>query len=204
VLEARLAGADAALARLVGPALGTDAMAEAAEIAEAAVRAADGAGRPLFAANAGSAVPAAAHLRLWWAATCLREHRGDGHVAALLHAGLDGCEAHLVHIAAGAATRAVLQENRGWTDPAWADAAARLRRRGLLDGAGRLTGAGAALHRALEDDTDRLAAGPFEAIGAERSDRLAALVGPLATAIVASGVIPMPNPIGLPAPAGDP
>jgi hypothetical protein len=32
---------------------------------------------------------------LWQAATVLREHRGDGHVAALVVEGLDGCQAHV-------------------------------------------------------------------------------------------------------------
>ncbi|WP_399028325.1 helix-turn-helix domain-containing protein [Streptomyces sp. 15-116A] len=35
-------------------------------------------------------VPAGAHL--WHAATLLREHRGDGHVAALVPAGIAGRE----------------------------------------------------------------------------------------------------------------
>ena len=41
-------------------------------------------------------------LVLWQAATILREHRGDGHVAALVVAGLDGCEAHVSFVATGA------------------------------------------------------------------------------------------------------
>jgi hypothetical protein len=35
--------------------------------------------------------------RLWHAATLLREHRGDGHIAALVAAGIGGTEAHVLH-----------------------------------------------------------------------------------------------------------
>ncbi|MGH9193679.1 MAG: helix-turn-helix domain-containing protein [Acidimicrobiales bacterium] len=43
-------------------------------------------------------------LRLGWAATALREHRGNGHVAALLTAVISPCEALV--LAAAAAPRA--------------------------------------------------------------------------------------------------
>jgi hypothetical protein len=42
----------------------------------------------------------------------LREHRGDGHIAALQAAGLDPCEA-LVSFAAGVAPEEVFA-SRGW------------------------------------------------------------------------------------------
>jgi hypothetical protein len=35
--------------------------------------------------------------RLWHAATLLREHRGDGHIAALVIGGIGGTEAHVLH-----------------------------------------------------------------------------------------------------------
>jgi hypothetical protein len=34
--------------------------------------------------------------RLWHAANMLREHRGDGHIAALLSEGVGGTEAHVL------------------------------------------------------------------------------------------------------------
>jgi hypothetical protein len=40
--------------------------------------------------------PTIAVGEVWQACTTLREHRGDGHVAALLTHGLDGLEAHLL------------------------------------------------------------------------------------------------------------
>ena len=42
------------------------------------------------------AVPSDPVARLWHAATILREHRGDGHVAALVGARIGGTEAHVL------------------------------------------------------------------------------------------------------------
>jgi hypothetical protein len=43
------------------------------------------------------------HLVLWHAIAILREHRGDGHITALMTAGLDPCEALVSFAAIGAA-----------------------------------------------------------------------------------------------------
>src|SRR5438105_4555509 len=74
------------------------------------------AGRPLYGALRSLPWPDAPHLRLWHACTLLREHRGDGHVAALTAAGLDGVEAHVTIAAAGNIPRETLQSNRKWSD----------------------------------------------------------------------------------------
>ena len=200
VLDARLAAIDETLGRLLGPTVGDRTVARAADLAVAAVGEADGAGRPLFAANAALGAPGPAHLALWWAATCLREHRGDGHVAAATLAGLDGCEVHVTLVAAGALTRQVLQPNRGWTDDEWDGAVERLRLRGWLDAEGGLTGPGRRARARLEEDTDRLAAAPWRRLGRQAAEELAGLLEPVAGAVLAAGEIPMPNPMGLPRP----
>src|SRR6266568_1974012 len=81
----------------------------------------------------GEGEPAA---RLWHAATLLREHRGDGHFAALVAADIDGCEALVLRTGADLA-REQLQPVRGWTDEEWEQAAARLIGRGWLAEDGR-------------------------------------------------------------------
>ncbi|HEU4675732.1 MAG TPA: hypothetical protein VFS29_07080 [Motilibacteraceae bacterium] len=195
VLDARLAGARAALA----PLLADVPAAHVAEAAELAVAALDGlavAGRPLAAANAELPLPDDAVGRLWHAATVLREHRGDGHVALLAAAGVDGAES-LVWRAARHGDRSLLQPARGWTDEEWQAAAERLRERGWLDADG-LTPAGRAAHEELEARTDDLAAGPWRVLGEERTARLAALLEPLTAA--AAAVMPFPNPVGVPRP----
>ena len=53
---------------------------------------------------------------LWQLCTCLREHRGDGHVAALTAAGFDGCEAHVLIALDQGNSPEDLQKTRGWTD----------------------------------------------------------------------------------------
>src|SRR6266545_1815332 len=89
LLQARLAAVDEGLRRLLGPGVESAAVAEAAELGEAAARPTSTAGRPLAAANAALPWPSEPHLRLWQATTVLREARGDGHVASLVVAGRD-------------------------------------------------------------------------------------------------------------------
>lgn len=117
VLTARLRGADRTLRRLLGKEALTSAdMIEAAELALHATEACRREARPLYAANAGLPVPEEPHLALWHAATLLREHRGDGHLAALAVAGLSGIEALVLHNATGTApTSALFMRTRGWS-----------------------------------------------------------------------------------------
>ncbi|MCI0386582.1 hypothetical protein [Streptomyces sp. CNQ085] len=192
VLAARLRAADSMLRRL----LGEEAVAskETAEAAELALRAAEGCvrpGRPLYAALADLPVPEAPHLALWHGASLLREHRGDAHVAVLQHAGLDPLEALVSHTAGGRgmSPRWALA-TRGWSRRDWEEAQERLRGRGLLDGDGELTGAGAALRGELEAETDRLDAAPYEHLGAAGTERLTELCGALTGAALAAGAFP--------------
>lgn len=202
VLRARTEVVDGALRRLLGSAVADPELGRAAEPALDAASTCDVAGRPLFAANAALDIPAEPHLRLWHAATMLREHRGDGHVAALVAAGLDGCEAHLTLLATGASTAEVMRPNRGWSDDEWAAAARRLVERGILYEGGRLTAEGADLRAWVEDVTDDRALAPWRAVGDDAAERLfASLEGPVRL-VVERGGVPFPNPMGLPGPLG--
>ncbi len=197
-LEIRLAGIDAALRRLLGSkTLASPELAEAAAIAQEAARAAPTAGRALAAANARLEWPQEPHLVLWHAQTVLREHRGDGHVAALLAAGLDPAEALVLFAADNAIDADWLRERRGWPEAEWAAAVERLAGRDLLDGAGGPTAAGLALRAEVEEHTDSLAAAPWEAVGADRAGRLVELVAPVVATIVAAGEFPTVNPMAL-------
>lgn len=198
-LEVRLTGVDAAARRLLGEWLGSDELAEAAELAGVAAGAVEVPGRPLAAANTAVTVPAEPHLALWQALTTLREHRGDGHNVALLQREVDGTAAHVLAAAAGRSTREWLSRARGWDDAAWETATERLASRHWLDD-GELTAEGLAMVAAIEADTDRLALGPWQALGDARCDRLAELLAPLRRAVVAAGEWPAGNPIGAPDP----
>jgi hypothetical protein len=54
---------------------------------------------------------------------------------------------------------------------------------------------------AIEADTDRLALGPWQALGDPGCDRLAALLTPVRRAVLTAGDWPTGNPIGAPEPA---
>lgn len=195
-LQARLAGADAALRRLLGDELDSPAIAEAVLLARRAIESCESAGRPLFAANAELDWPVAPHLQLWHAATLLREHRGDGHVVALAAGGLDPCEAHVAQIAASGAPTDSIQPYRGWSEDDWGAAVDRLRARGWLDG-DRLTERGREGRDAVEDATDRLAQEPVDRLGTDGYARLFELLSPVVAALARTGTVPYPNPIGV-------
>src|SRR3954467_12068549 len=96
------------------------------------VAAAPVAGRPLFAAHAALPRPEEPLSALWHDATALREFRGDGHVAALVHAGLDGCQANRLMTALGLVP-AIQRERRGWSESQWDAAGRALVDRGWMD-----------------------------------------------------------------------
>ena len=135
--------------------------------------------------------------RLWQAATLLREHRGDGHFAALAAADIDGCEAVVLRCCLDL-RREDMQPVRGWTDEAWDGALSRLAARGWVDADGALTSAGREAHAAVEDATDRAASRPWARLGPEATAEIAAVLTPLARACAAA--LPYPSPIGVPAP----
>lgn len=196
VLDTWRGTAAASLRRLLGGAPSP----RAVELLRATCGGLDCAGRPLAAAWAG--VPWADEPLgdLWLAATILREHRGDGHVAALLGEEIDGCAAHVLAVAAGANSREAIQPHRGWTDQDWSAAAERLRGRGWLDEGGAITEAGRDARARVERRTDELAAAPLRALGEERAEVLIAELAPLTHAVWSGGGLPYPNPIGLPDP----
>ena len=206
LLETRMIAVDAAYRRLFGEdadGVAGPAVRDAAVLSAAAASAACTAGRPLAAANAALTQPAEPHLALWHAVTVLREHRGDGHVTALVAAGVEPCQSQVMAAAAGRAPAEVLRQHRRWSEQEWAVAVDALAGRGWLTAAGELTPAGRAARRDIEQHTDRLALGPYETLGAERCDELLAVLHGLAQRLVDAGGVPWPNPIGVPWPPTD-
>ncbi len=189
-LSARLRGVERALGAIDVP---TEVVARAREVAE---RCAD-VDRPLARANLTLAWPGDSRLALWHATTVLREHRGDGHVLALREAGLDACEALVLHAATGVPEPVHLRDNRGWTADDWRAAQERLAARGWLDAAGAITSAGADARTAIEFRTDALAAAPYARVDV---DAFATALRPITQAVVDRGLIPYPNPMGVPRP----
>jgi hypothetical protein len=174
--------------------------AAAADALRAPATAVDLPGRVLGAANAGLPWPTDPVEALWHATTILREHRGDGHIAALLTAGIGGLESLVWKASLFEGGRGLLQPARGWTDEEWAATTAALADRGLVTADGAATAAGRALDAEVEDITDRLAAAPWETIGAAATEACAELLRPIA--VRAAAYLPPVNPVGrLPSPA---
>jgi len=195
-LAARQAGATDALARLTGG-IAASTIEAAADLLTEAVSRLDPAPSTLGAANAALPVPEDPLARLWQAATTLRECRGDGHVAALVAAGLSGCEP-LVWRAATDIGREALQPNRGWTDEQWNAATGQLVERGWLDESNTPTATGVAAYERIEDLTDDAAAAAWTDVDPERAEALLTAV-----AHACRAALPTANPIGLPTPGGD-
>jgi hypothetical protein len=192
-IAVREAGAAASLRRLLG---GREA--EAAKAADLLWRAAgelDFAGRVLSAANSELPVSGDLLTRLWQATTLLREHRGDGHFAALAAAGIDGCEAVVLRCAKDMdISRDLMQPVRGWTDEQWGAAAARLAERGWIGEDATLTAAGRVVHDAVEAATDQAAERPWTQMGAVGLAEVADVLLPLAQACAAA--LPEVIPVG--------
>jgi hypothetical protein len=195
-LATRLAGVDAALRRVWGPDAESDQVRRAADLAWQAAQACDTAGRVLGAGNQALAHPDPPHLALWQACTTLREHRGDGHVAALIAAGIGPVHAHLLKIAAGETSPSDLRKGRNWPELDWTEAEAELVARGWLTESGELTGKGAAARGDVEQATDNAAERPWHALGEALTKELVDQLTPLARGVVAAGAFPVLNPIG--------
>lgn len=195
VLDCRGRSAVAALQR--SGVTDDDATRTAATLLAKAARTAPLDGRPLYAANRALDWPDEPLAVLWHAATLLREHRGDGHVATLTAAGVNGRESNILHAAAGRVPREMIMRSRDYDDDQWAHHSGRLRRRGLLDADGELTRAGWELKNHIEDTTDALALSALDALDDHEVDRLFATLTPVTRTVVAAGDIPAATPMGL-------
>jgi hypothetical protein len=201
-LTARTAVADSALRRLWGDEVASADVADAATAAIAVANGLRGDGRPLYTATAALEEPETAHLKLWHACTLLREHRFDGHVAALTVHGLDGLESLVTALAAGSGIDpATIRRFRGWSQEEWDQGVERLRSRRILDAAGALTLEGRALRIAVEEMTDRLAGDVWAAMDERSRERLFDSLRRLSTLLENLDGIRYPNPIGMSRPA---
>ena len=194
LVAARGRGAAATLRRVAATQL--EAAGATTPLLEAAIEAVSADVAPLFDANRALAVPQAPAERIWQLCTTLREHRGDAHVAALRQAGLDGCDAHLLLAADQGTPEEVFRGNRGWSADEWEARRTALVGRGLLRHDGSISAEGRALRHSVEATTDTAAAQPFEDVGSVET--VIDALDPAARAVAAWGVIPYPNPMGLP------
>ena len=195
------------LARVLGPGAWRSSLVEAGDLLRAAVDGATVEGRVLYAANRSLDWPEDPLEALWHGCTLLREHRGAGHVATLVAEGLDGASSNVLAASAGVLTGNEAQRlNRGWSEDEWAAASRTLVERGWIeDGADPSpTERGRSVRQEIERRTDAAAMGPVRALGADGLARLVALLEPVVAAVVGSGTVAYPNPIGLTPPGTTP
>ncbi|MCU0269794.1 MAG: hypothetical protein MUF83_14275 [Acidimicrobiales bacterium] len=150
-----------------------------------AVEACPPSGRVLFGACRSLPRPDDPLLSAWHAVNCLREWRGDTHMALLVEADLGPVEASLLHSAWVGYPHDWIARSRMWADAAIDAGCASLAARGLAerepsstDDGWRVSPAGVALRQRIEDRTDALTTTPWEAVGADRARRFAAVAEP--------------------------
>lgn len=149
VLAAREDGATGALAAV----LAAEDVVRLADALLDAVHPLPGTARPLFSGLRQLPVPDDPHGRLWRAADLVREHRGDGHLAACIAAGLDPIAMNVLTELQVGYRCGEYTATRGFGEDAISACVAELTGRGWLSD-GRLTAEGAAVRRGLEEATD--------------------------------------------------
>ena len=185
-IAARQEGCTNALRRILADHVDAPAFARVTELLLKAATSAPYEGRPMYAALRALPVPEDVVTRLFHAASLLREHRGDGHIAALMSEGIGGLEAHAllalamdmpaekfgrIHHLPAAQLTTVIDGMRG---------------RGLIGDDGWLTEQGRDVKQRVEALTDDLAAKPYESLEPEELDELVSLLEPLAAALLAA------------------
>jgi DNA-binding MarR family transcriptional regulator len=154
-------------------------------------------GRPLFAANRALPWPDDPLAALWQAATLLREHRGDAHIAVLSAAGVSGRECNVLQAAAGLIPRDYIARTRDYDDATWRHHEEQLAERGLVNDDRTLTEAGRELKDAIESTTDALALSALDALSDDEVEALFQALTPITRAVVAGGDVPAVTPMNL-------
>ncbi len=185
---ARERGCVAALRRILGALVETPELSRAAELLARASTGAPTEGRVMYAGLRSLPMPEEPLARLWHAANMLREHRGDGHIAALVTEGIGGTESHVlsaldlgIHPAESFGRIHHLPRTR------LAEVMDGLRDRGLLDAGGRFTDAGRATKDRIESVTDALAEAPYRGWEPHELAQLISLLEPISSRLLETG-----------------
>jgi hypothetical protein len=188
-VAARRRGSARSLRRILGDELaGSPGLVRAADLTTKAATSAPTAGRMMYAGLRTLPVPSDPVARLWHCATMLREHRGDGHIAALVGAGIGGTESHvLAAIELGIHPPESFGRVQHLPKQRLAEVMAGLRERGLVDTEGHFTDAGRETKERIEALTDELAAPPYDALSPAELDELVTALEPITATVVAAG-----------------
>lgn len=183
---ARQQGCAAALRQILGSLIDAPGFPGMVELLTKAATSAPLEGRPMYAALRTLPVPEEPVTRLFHAASLLREHRGDGHIAALMAEGIGGLESHVL---AGLEMR-MPAERFGrihhLPSPQLVALIDGMKARGLVDEDGGFTPAGRGSKRRIEALTDDLAVAPYECLEPAEVEELIAALEPLAEVLIAA------------------
>ncbi|MFE2873974.1 MarR family transcriptional regulator [Embleya sp. NPDC059259] len=188
-VAARERGSAASLRRILGAeTAGSPGLARAADLTTKAATNAPMEGRVMYAGMRTLAIPSDPVARLWHSATMLREHRGDGHIAALVGARIGGTEAHVLSaLAQGIHPPESFGRIHHLPKERLAAVMNGMRERGLVDNDGRFTDAGRETRDRIEALTDELAAPPYDALSPAELDELVVELEPITATLVAAG-----------------
>ena len=185
---AREQGCVAALRRILGDLVESPGLGRAAELLARASTSATTNGRVMYAGLRALPMPERPVARLWHAANMLREHRGDGHVVALVSEGIGGTEAHVLSaLDMGIYPAESFGRIHHLPGPYLDEVMDGLHHRGLLDASRRLTDTGRATKARIESLTDALAEPPYEQLGPIELDELIAVLEPISRSLAAAG-----------------
>ncbi len=185
---ARERGCVAALRRILDDVVETPELALAAELLATASTSAPTEGRVMYAALRTLPMPEDPVARLWHAANMLREHRGDGHVVALVSEQIGGTEAHVLKaLDSGIYPAESFGRIHHLPKARLAEVMEGLRDRGLVDASGHFTDAGRATKDRIEALTDVLAEAPYRGLEPLELDRLIVVLQPISRRLEATG-----------------
>ncbi|HWC22443.1 MAG TPA: helix-turn-helix domain-containing protein [Flexivirga sp.] len=179
-LAIRERGSAAALRQQIGQLADSPGLPRLADLATRAAVSAPTTGRPLYAGLRALDVPDEPVAKLWHAATLLREHRGDGHNAALVAHGIGGTEAHVLYALAHDIQPERFGRIHHLPPQQLAAVIDGLRDRGLVDPASGFTDAGRRIRESIEEATDQLAVAPYDVLSAAELDELIVGLEPVA------------------------
>jgi hypothetical protein len=187
VLAARERGCAAAVRRILADLADSPDVTQAADLATKAATSAPTEGRALYAALRTLPIPGEPVARLWHSANLLREHRGDGHIAALVCEGIGGLESHALYAVSLGMPAEKFGRIHHLPGATLAALAGRMRGRGLIDDSGQITDTGREIRQRIEARTDDLAAPAYDILTPAELDQLIAALEPLAAALAAAG-----------------
>ncbi len=182
-IAARERGSVAALRRRIGEFADSPGLVRVGDLAIRAAVSAPTEGRALYAGLRALDVPEEPVARLWHAATLLREHRGDGHNAALVAHGIGGTESHVLMALSLGMRAEKFGRIHHLPEAQLAAVVDGLRGRGFVDAGGGFTDAGRETRERIEARTDELAAPAYDVLSEDELDELVALLEPIAAGV---------------------